>query len=146
MLKLMCKYQVWGALLLLRHSGLDKNWITWGNAYWIEDNHGLVDYGCGKCKKIMAKGSFPKGQSGKRWNGVIWSDLKEIKASMDLQSQTKCLEQNREIQWNWKGQGSSDICFCMLFNCFYQSFICERETGYPCYFGIFLTFPNFLRS
>ena len=38
-----------------------------------------------------------------------------------LQSWTKYLEQNGIIQLNWTGEEKFDICFCMFFNCYWQS-------------------------
>ena len=47
-----------------------------------------------------------------------------------LQSWAKCLEQNREIQWNWTGQEKFDIYFGVFFDCCCQSLISGRETGH----------------
>ena len=58
-----------------------------------------------------------------------WAELRP-KICLFRQSWAKYLEQNREIQENWTGQEKFDICFCVLFECYCQSLICWRETGY----------------
>ena len=62
-----------------------------------------------------------------------------------VQSWTKYLEQNREIQYNWTGQEKIDISICGFFDCYCQSLISRRGTGHwamsPPRFEIFLIFP-----
>ena len=68
----------------------------------------------------------------------------------ELQSCTKYLEQYREIQYNWTGQETFNLYFCMFLDCHCQSLISGRETGhkamFPLKFKIYLIFPYFLRS
>ena len=40
-----------------------------------------------------------------------------------LQSQTKYLEQSKEIKQNWTELKNFDMCFCILFCCYCQKFI-----------------------
>ena len=46
-----------------------------------------------------------------------------------LQSWIKYLELSKEIKQNWTGLGTFEICFCVIFNCYYQKFISRKETG-----------------
>ena len=53
--------------------------------------------------------------------GKHWSIL-------DLQSWAKYLEQSKNIERNWTRLGNFNICFCLLFEQYCQSFISGRET------------------
>ena len=50
--------------------------------------------------------------------------------SNDLQSRTKHLERSKEIQLGLTELENFVICFCILFDCYYQSFIRRRRAGY----------------
>ena len=67
-----------------------------------------------------------------------------------LQSWTKYLEQRKEIKQNWLVPETSGICYCAIFDCYYQNFVSGRETRHcalsPPKFGIALIVTNFLRS
>ena len=60
-----------------------------------------------------------------------------------LQSQTKYLEQSKQIDKNWTDPGYFDICRFKLFHCYFLSFICGRENRRR--FQANLIFHNFLR-
>ena len=49
---------------------------------------------------------------------------------LNLQSRTKFMKQCQEVKQNWIGRGKFDICFCVIFDQLYQSFISGKETGY----------------
>ena len=75
---------------------------------------------------------------------------KNFRSAIHPKTQTKYLEQNREIQQQWTGHEKFDIYFLMFFHSLCQSFISGRGTGYwamsPPKLEIFLIFPYFLRS
>ena len=37
---------------------------------------------------------------------------------------------SKEIKENWTGLGNFEICLCVIFDCYYQTFISTRKTGY----------------
>ena len=47
-----------------------------------------------------------------------------------LQSWTKYLEQSKEIKQNLTGTENFDNCFCVIFDCYYKSFISAKKTGH----------------
>ena len=62
---------------------------------------------------------------------MLWDDY--------LQSWVKYLEENREIQWNWRGQEVSlYIYICSLYSSYIYIFMS------PSKFNIFVIFPYFL--
>ena len=48
---------------------------------------------------------------------------------MFFEKQLKYLEQLKEMEQKWTEPESVGICLCVLFDCYCQSFFCERETG-----------------
>ena len=70
--------------------------------------------------------------------------------NLKLQFLTKCLKQSKQIQQNWAGAENFDNSFYVSFDRYYEHYIAGRNTEYyvlsRANFGIFLTFPNFLRS
>ena len=46
------------------------------------------------------------------------------------QYREKSMEQSKEIDQNGTGPKDFDICLCVTFACYDQSFICGRETGH----------------
>ena len=38
----------------------------------------------------------------------------------------KCLELSKEIKQKWTGLGNFEICFCEIFDYYYQNFISRR--------------------
>ena len=52
-------------------------------------------------------------------------------STMYLQSGTQYLGQNKKIEWRSGAPESFDICFCLIFDSYCQSFISRRETMSP---------------
>ena len=46
-----------------------------------------------------------------------------------IQSWTEHLERGKKTEGNWTGLENFNICFCVSFSCYCQSFICGKETG-----------------
>ena len=40
------------------------------------------------------------------------------------------MKQSKKIKQNQTGTENFDVCFCVIFDGFYQSFVRGRETGY----------------